>query len=180
MYVNVQRIVYDPVSWIHPQRFSVPEQLASVRCRSILNDIILSEYKLSTGELDLGNSKECYLANHWWLLSRAAFMAMCQRYRSSLAWYGNLSKLDNITRQFALSDITGSNDEFSGRFTFDQLWGAAFRELLTFCDPVSKVMKERIPLLFPRACQDNLPSFFPSDDNELLIRMAIQHASRNQ
>ncbi|WP_073980913.1 hypothetical protein [Erwinia sp. ErVv1] len=180
MYVNVQRIVYDPISWIHPQRFSVPEKLASVRCRSILNDIILSEYNLSTGELALSNSTEHYLANHWCLLPRAAFMAICQRHRSSLAWYGNLSKLDNVTRQFALSDITGSKDEFRGRFTFDQLWGMACRELLTFCGPVSKVMKERIPLLFPWVHQENMAPFFPSDDNELLIRMAIQHASRNQ
>lgn len=175
----MNRIIYDPVSWIHPQRFTVPDMFSSARCCSILNDNLLSNYKLSTGMLNYNNSKEKYLAHHWHILSKASYMAVCQRYRSSLAYQGSFIKLDDVTRKFAQSRLIDSKDEFRGEIDISQLWGAACQELIAFSASVSTVMKERIPLLFPESLETNGSFLSQSSDNELLLRMAIQHASRN-
>ncbi|MBU4680521.1 hypothetical protein KC222_00650 [Cedecea davisae] len=181
MNADVRSIIYDPVSWIHPTRFLLPIKLASARCRSVLNDIIIYQYRLSTQVIDLANNKENYLANHWGVLGKAAFMAVCHRYRSSLAYNGLMLRLDPVTLQFTQSELTASRDEVRGEITFDNLNYLACKELMAFSSTVSLAMKERIPLLFPEVVSEgnkHILSTSPAD-NEILIRMAIQHAKRN-
>ena len=181
MHADVRSIIYDPVSWIHPKRFLAPAKLTSARCRSVLNDIILRHYGLSTGALDLTNSKENYLARHWSVLAKAAFMAVCHRYRASLAYNGLMLKLDPVTLQFTQSEITASRDDVRGIMTLENLNSLACEELIVFSSTASLVITERIPLLFhdivPESNQRSL-SISPTD-NEILIRMAIQYAKRN-
>lgn len=181
MHADVKYIIYDPISWIHPKRFSLPQKLATARCRSIINDIILHQYGLSTGDLDLSNSKENYLAHHWTVLAKAAFMAACHRYRSALAYNGLMFKLDPLTFQFTQCELTGSRDDFRGDITWGCLRFLAYRELMTFSSDVSLLMKERIPLLFEKQAEVNMSDSFilQQNDNEILVRMAIQYAKRN-
>lgn len=176
---EARRIVYDPVSWVHPQRFSLPDKFNSVRCRSVFNDILIAHFKLSVGDINLECSMERYLAYHWSLLSKAAFMMVCQRYRASLAYNGQLVKLDSATRQFAMLDIVGSNDKLRGDITISELEYMAGQEMAIFGSSLSTIMRERLPLLFPekKSVRDLRPG--PPDMNELLLRLAIQHAKRN-
>lgn len=181
MRADARSIIFDPVSWIHPTRFQLPTKMESARCRSILNDIILHQNRLSTDIINLANSRESYLAHHWRVLGKAAFMAVCHRYRSSLAYNGLMLRLDPITLQFTQSELTASRDEVRGIITFDNLNYLACKELMAFSSTVSLAMKERIPLLFqemdPEDSNDILST--SSADNEILIRMAIQYAKRN-
>ncbi len=178
---EVKRIVYDPISWIHPQRFSVPNLFSSTRCRSILNDIVLHHYGLSNDFPDLTNCTESYLVRHWAVLAKAAFMAVCHRHRSALAYQGMMLKLDPVTLQFTQSELTESRDEFRGKLTLSHLNSLACKELMMFSSSASQMLKERIPLLFPYSSRDdeNISLFLPKDDSEILIRMAIQYAKRN-
>lgn len=176
---EAKRIIYDPISWIHPQRFSLPAKFSSVRCRSIFNDILINHFKLSVGEIDLDNSTERYLTYHWSLLRKAAFMMACQRYRASLAYNGQLVKLDAATRQFAMLNIVESSDASGGKFTIRELEVIASQEITGFYSSVSTVMRERLPLLFPELMPTHLRRPGSPHVDELLLRLAIQHAKRN-
>lgn len=175
---NMEMIIYDPISWIHPQRLLLPNAFYTTRCMSIINDIILNEFQLSTTALDFSNSKELYLARHWQVLSQAAFMAICHRYRASLAYYGLFSSLDRITKQFMLCELVESKDELRGAISFDELWAKASQALMLFGLSTSAVMKQRIPLLFPKPLIENNVTVSRAEDNDLLLTMAIQYASR--
>lgn len=177
--IAAHRILYDPVSWIYQQRFPLPNGFTSPRCRHVLNDILLTHFSLGTGPLDFENDVERYLIRHWHLLPHAAFMATCQRFRSSLFRYGLWWKLDNATRQFALLTLSPCSTEIRCAITIEQMRGLAEREISCFAANVSDAMKARLPLLFPEQ-DDTLCTSLPVlAHNTLLMRMAIQHAERN-
>lgn len=175
----MQRIIYDPISWIHPQRFSIPAKFSSSRCRSILNDMLFSHYSLAPGMFDFDNSNERYLMCHWSIIPQAAFMAVCQRYRASLAYYGQLVSLDSVTRQFAMLDLVDSSDEYRMKVSLESLWILASEEINSLSHSVSQQMRSRLPLLFPDYPRDQNFPLFQSKGSELLLRMAIQHAKRS-
>lgn len=176
---DMQKIVYDPVSWIHPQRFSMPVSFSSSRCRSILNDMLFHHYRLTPGILDIGNSNERYLICHWSIIPHAAFMAACQRYRASLAYYGQLVHLDSVTRQFAMLDLVDSNDKYRKKVSLETLWVLAREEIKCLSHYVSQQMRRRLPLLFPDYPRDKSFPVFECKESELLLRMAIQYAKRS-
>lgn len=176
--INANRILYDPIAWIHPQRFSLPNGFSSPRCRRIFNDMLLAHFALATGALDYENDNERYLIRHWHRLPEAAFMAACQRYRSSLFRHGLWWKLDSAVRQFALLSLSPCSDDIRHAITLEDIRAASVREMLTFASNVSDAMKTRLPLLFPKHGNELHTSFPVVEQNALLIRMAIQHAER--
>lgn len=177
MYAEAQRILYDPVSWIHPHRFPAIENLSSVRCQSVLNDILLEGFKLSTDCVDLNNSRERYIISHWALLPGAALMAACHRHRAKLARSGLIAKLDKVTQQFALSCLTESESQGHERLTAQELVRLACQEAMAFSCSLSVSIRERVPLLFSSSPTISHSAVY-SENDELLLRMAIQHAKR--
>ena len=175
----MQKIVYDPVSWIHPQRFAVPEGFTSPRCQSILNDMLLARYSLSTRELDIANHTERYLVCHWHVLAKAGLMAVCQRYKATLFRHGLWGKLDKATQQFSLLNLCESRADRAEVITLSQLEWLAEQELGVLSHLASPELKQRIPLLFPEPREriDLISS--PTESHRLIMRMAIQHAKRN-
>ncbi len=177
MYAEAQRILYDPVSWINPHRFPALENFSSVRCQSVLNDILLKEFKLSTGCVDLNNSRERFIISHWALLPGAALMAACHRHRAKLARSGLIAKLDKVTQQFAMSCLTESESHGHERLTGQELAQLACQEAMVFSCSLSLSIRERIPLLFSSSPTTSDNETYNESDG-LLLRMAIQHAKR--
>lgn len=179
MHDEVQRILYDPVSWIHPDRFPAIEHLSSTRCQSILNDILLEAFALSTECVDLKSNLERYIIMHWALLPSAALMAACQRHRSSLARNGLIVKLDKKVQQFAMACLVESKNHDHEGVSYEMLAQLACWEAMAFTRTLSPAIRERIPLLFASS-PVKLDSEAYCNCDELLLRMAIQHAKRNQ
>lgn len=177
---NAQRILFDPLSWIHPQRFTLPQGFSSSGCRRVLNDILLVNFDLPIGELDFSNQKERYLARHWHLIADAAFMVNCQRYKASLLQQGLWWKLDSATRQFASLEWPGVPVSSEQSVTLEQLRAMALQDAEDFAGTVSVVMKSRLPLLFPCAKEAGVGMNSRANDNGLMMTMAIQHAKRNE
>lgn len=176
MLTQCKSIIYNPLAWIHPQRFTLPERFDSPRCRSVINEVLLRQYQLPIEEIDLGNSKERFLVSGWPLLARAAFMAASQRHRAMLARNGIFTRLDKATRQFALAELTPAL-QATKAVDFEFLWQSARLELEIFATGCTATIRSRLELLFPETV--SLPNLrAPTQDNELLIRMAIQNAKR--
>lgn len=179
MYGEVQRILYDPVSWIHQERFPAIAHFSSTRCQSVMNDIILEKFKLSTECIDLNSSLERYIIMHWELLPGAALMAACQRYRANLARNGFIVKLDKTTQQFAMACLVDSESQVNQTLSKEALVPLACQEAIAFSQTLSQSIRERVPLLFARSPVALDTEVYNSND-ELLLRMAIQHAKRSQ
>ena len=177
--LDTLNIIYNPISWIHPKHFSLPVGFSAPRCHRVINDILITNFSLSVEPLDFDNEKERYLARNWRFLSRAALMVACQRYKSNLFKYGIWWKLENSIRQFSLLHFLDNIDGGTFISSIEQYLLCARQEIDLFASSVSVTMKERIPLLFP-AGDDNksIPSLLV-DDNDMIMRMAIQHAQRS-
>lgn len=176
---NALNIIYNPVSWIHPKRFSMPVGLSMPRCHSVINDILITHFSLSVEPIDFENETEKYLARHWTLLPKAAFMVACQRYKSNLFRYGIWWQLDKSVRQFSLLNFIENKSEDVVSCSLEQYELYAKKEVDLFSSSVSKVMKERLPLLFSPGNDEVTDSPRLTDNNELAMRMAIQHVQRS-
>lgn len=176
---QANRILYDPLAWIHPRRFARPEGFFSPGCRHVLNDMLLANFALSVEPLDLGNDQERYLVRHWHLIPRAAYMAACLRVKPSLFRHGLWWKLDSAVRQFALLTLSPHSEDRPERITLEHLWGFAEQEVSVFASEASASMRTRLPLLFPERNDELATSLPVLARNALIMRMAIQHAERN-
>ncbi|MGX8940872.1 hypothetical protein ACWWJF_10955 [Symbiopectobacterium sp. Eva_TO] len=176
---NVLNIIYNPISWIHPKRFSLPPGFSTPGCHRIINDILIENFSLSVEPLDLNNERELYLAAHWHLLSKAAFMVACQRHKINLFQCGIWWKLEKSVRQFSLLNLIESKPMNASPYSLEQYALCAKREVDLFSASVSRVMRERLPLLFLPG--DDMETVSPTltGDNELAMRMAIQYAQRS-
>ncbi|WP_380178205.1 hypothetical protein [Kalamiella sp. sgz302252] len=170
-----RQIVFNPLSWIHPGRLTLPENFRSPRCQSLLNDFLLRQYQLPTEAINLNNAQEKFLVENWAVLARAAFMVACQRQRLRLARTGLFARLDRATRQFALAELTPAHDD-SVQLDFAELWHNACGELNVFAAGCSETIKKRVVLLCPEAATGALMPELA--DNEFLLRMAVQNARR--
>ena len=172
-------IIYNPISWIHPMRFSLPSCFSKPICHRVINDILIADFSLSVKPLDFDNERERYLARNWKLLPKAALMVACQRYKSNLFKYGLWWKLESSIRQFSLLNFLDNNEGDTFFSSLEQYLFCARQEIELFASSVSITMKERLPLLFPAGDdKSNIPSLL-IEDNDLIMRMAIQHALRS-
>lgn len=176
---NSLNIIYNPLSWIHPKRFSLPSGFSTPGCHRIINDILIENFSLSVEPLDLNNERERYLAAHWHLLAKAAFMVACQRHKSNLFQHGIWWQLEKSVRQFSLLNLLESNPVSAFSYSLEQYALCAKREIDLFSASVSTAMRERLPLLF--CADDDVENVPPTliGDNELAMRMAIQYAQRS-
>ena len=176
---KINTIIYNPLSWIHESRMRVPETYASIRCKRIINDIIIENFSLPTGELNLDNSKGNYLIKNWFFLRTAALMVVCNKYRAKLAYNGQFCLLEKNIKGFTFLKFDTLYPDLDSRITANDLWSSAENLLINFGENASQVLKARLPLLFKRTPgEDHIISPSPRDD-ELLFRMAIQYA-KNQ
>lgn len=174
--VKSNRILYDPLSWIHPNRHQLSEILDTIRCRSIINDMLIERYALPLRMLNNKSSLECLFINNWHILPQAAFRLACLRRRSQLAVSSNIIHLDERVRQFAMLDNLPSIASTGSIFDEALLWRGAFMELWCYAECLSEPLVKRLPLLFSDTdpCHDDLLKSY--DPDPLLLRLAIQHA----
>ena len=90
---QLQRVIYDPLSYIHPERIRiVPELSAQPAQRAAVNELLIR-----AGRLDICSTESRYvlrepLVQHllcqWDLLVQVAFLLGCSARRGELAWQG--------------------------------------------------------------------------------------------
>lgn len=176
-----QRIVYDPLSWIDPSRVMVPDCFSRGRCRSVINQVILTELTLVVEEKAVAqDSLACLFIDEWLMLRRAGLLMACQRYRANLMCRGRLEALPASVRQFARLPLLASHyQQGEVLLSPDALQLQAQREILAFCPSLPPVLQQRVPLLFAKFAGngDNVVPQLVADRGLLIL--AIQHAKRN-
>lgn len=82
-----QRIIFDPLSYIHPQRLQIaPEMIVRPAARAAANELILAAWRLKNGEKEcIQNSLTQLWLRQWRRLPQVAYLLGCHKLRADLA-----------------------------------------------------------------------------------------------
>lgn len=178
----LERVMFDPVSWIHPEHFVPPAVLDSPRQRSALNGMLIAAYGLITERPNLArNALAAQFVEGWHLLPQVALLIACQRHRATLAWRGWGATLPEWLRQFSAPEIVGSFAPRQVPLTGPaQLLAWGKHELMAFEACLPESLSQRLSLLFsPMAGADEPYDSCRPLPSRLLLKLAFQHAKRN-
>lgn len=174
------QVLYDPISWIHRQRFFLPKMMDNSRCRNILNGMIFDYYKLNMLEVNNNCRLEHMFIVNWQRLHTASFLLCCMRNRSQLARQGGMMALPKFARQFAMLDLPGASLATTDKVGIDDLWLRSGAELLCFRSLLSEGIACRLPLLF------STESVVYAEKSTMItpvvfsLKLALQHVVRNE
>lgn len=177
----LDRILFDPVAWIHPQQITIPAMFRQGRSRSVINEVLRSKFQLPEPEAvpqEQGLTR--FFIRHWPHLAQAAFLLCCQRYRATLMRQGLYGRLPATVRQFMTLDLLPScslsQEAIIGR---EELTARMAYELSGFEQQIAAPLRPCLALLFPaqKSLQRDARSV-PAVDL-LTLKLAIQHAQRN-
>ncbi|XBS70300.1 hypothetical protein ABK905_03270 [Acerihabitans sp. KWT182] len=102
-------IMFDPLSWMHPQRLPLKTGFNGVRQRSIINDMVIEAHGWSTVPPVLTEKGLMARVIHQWCrLPQIALLIACQRHRAALTRQGRLLILPVWARRFAQMNIVAS------------------------------------------------------------------------
>lgn len=108
MNLALRKIIYDPISYIHPQRVSLNNTpINNPVLRSITNEMIVLQYNLSVEHFNL-NSSLIYYINNWNLFPLFCLFSGYHFYRERFAERGFFYKVPAVLRDY-LSAILGEN-----------------------------------------------------------------------
>lgn len=177
----LEAILFDPLSWMHPQRLTLTPGLSGARQRSIINDMIIASqgWSVATPLLTPGwLARQC--VDQWHRLPQVALLIACQRHRALLARQGRIRLLPAWVRAFAeLAIVESVASACVAQPTLGTLlfWGK--NELLSGGELLPTVLSQRIALLFSPALDRENEARAASPDSPLLIKLAFQYAKRN-
>jgi len=98
---RLKRVMFDPLSYIHPRRLKTPSCFDTPRHRAVLNRIILDNLMIaperSTIQVSLRQGR---LLRHWLNVPQVSTLIGAQLLKSDLAWRGSLLRLSASVRAF--------------------------------------------------------------------------------
>lgn len=135
-----QRIIFDPLSYIHPQRLQIaPEMIVRPAARAAANELILAAWRLKNGE------KECIQNS----LTQVAYLLGCHKLRADLARQGALLGLPDWAQAFLAmhqgTSLSVCNKAPNHRF----LLSVGYAQLNALNEFLPESLAQRFPLLFP-------------------------------
>lgn len=172
----LQRVLFDPLSYLHPYRVQFPANLtATSAARAAVNELLLSVFRLEVCHISLDPLARQWV-RHWYHLPQAAYLIGCHALRAELAWGGGALNLPDWANNFtviALPDaISIAQPAALGH---DKLLTAGYARLQSWTSRLPKPLAQRLPLLFPPYIDSAAPQ--PAAD-PLILTLALQHAQR--
>lgn len=171
----LQRILFDPLSYLHPQRVQIPTNLtANPAARVVVNEILLRAFRLENYCADPTPLARQWIY-HWHHLPQTAYLIGCHTLRAELAWSGwslNLPIWANDFTAIALPAVVSRGQVIPSH---DLLLKTGYARLQAWTLRLPKPLAQRFPLLFPSYIDTAAPQ--PAADI-LLLTLALQHAQR--
>lgn len=147
---SLELILYDPLSYIHPERMYLPEQFDTPRKRGIVNDMLIRQLKLPVGLGFSTSAHERHLVLNWRRLAYISTLIGAQLLKSDLAWQGDLLHLPDSVRFFLTLQICNTApSRRKARMTFQEVQRFGLQHLLLWQRHASEPLTKRMALLFP-------------------------------
>jgi type III secretion system OrgA/MxiK family protein len=196
-----QTVMFDPLAYIHPDRFSLPPGFDTPAQRSVINRLLLTRYQLTSEAMPAalpalsarqgdGDAAKLVL-NHWFSLPQIVFLLGCQRLRPALSRRGAVLRLPAAAQAFLALPLlmqAGRADEASEASKAmapdrNALMREGARQLHLTLGELPAALTRRMALLFTPAFDDAAvqDDFHDMRDpaHALTLTMAIQHVKRN-
>ncbi len=152
MNLALRKIIYDPISYIHPQRVSLNNTpINNPVLRSITNEMILLQYNLSVEHFNL-NSSLIYYINNWNLFPLICLLSGCHFYRERFAERGFFYKVPAVLRDYLSAIPVEINEKARykpGIANYHNIITCGFSTLLPYIRQQPLAMQQRFNLLFP-------------------------------
>ncbi len=152
MNLALRKIIYDPISYIHPQRVSLNNTpINNPVLRSITNEMILLQYNLSVEHFNL-NSSLIYYINNWNLFPLICLLSGCHFYRERFAERGFFYKVPAVLRDYLSAIPLEINEKARykpGIANYHNIITCGFSTLLPYIRQQPLAMQQRFNLLFP-------------------------------
>ena len=152
MNLALRKIIYDPISYIHPQRVSLNNTpINNPVLRSITNEMILLQYNLSVEHFNL-NSSLVYCINNWNLFPLICLFSGCHFYRERFAERGFFYKVPAVLRDYLSAIPVEINEKARykpGIANYHNIITCGFSTLLPYIRQQPLAMQQRFNLLFP-------------------------------
>ncbi|WNN44520.1 hypothetical protein [Winslowiella toletana] len=173
-----ERIISDPVSWIHSSRTGLPDLCCEGIPRGIINKTLVRQFSLDEiHRLESGVGIIQVVVDNWYLLREAAWSMACQRYR---AWILQNKAQDFLTpkaRSFMMLNIVPAGLPRKEKVEEIKIWQLAYAELTPLNALLPDALIKRIRLLFPEGISD-VSVERQSEFDSVLFLMAVQHAKK--
>jgi len=180
---HVQAVMFDPLSYIHPERLTLPAAFGAPGQHAIINRMLLDHYQLSSDlPRVMPGSLDYLLLKHWLQLPQLAYLLACQRFRVALSRGGKLLSLPDWARSFAVLPLSHSGDDAmpAGGLDITTMLQQGLVDLLSRCHGVAPALRQRIPLLFPHIVKmaEFPPPAAAAERDDILLILALQHVKK--
>ncbi|OXJ21506.1 invasion protein OrgA [Burkholderia sp. HI2714] len=172
------RVLFDPLSYLHPRRLSLPVSLTGQpAARAAANELLLAAYQLrndcTDAELD---ALARQLLRYWRRLPQAAYLIGCYARRSELAWRGAMLSLPQWARVFITIDLPTDAATKQQPLCHNELLRIGYAQLRCWRKRLPVPLAQRFPLLFPPHV-DAAPT--EPDADPMILTLALQYAQRH-
>ncbi len=178
---SLEKILFEPLSWIHPQWLTLSQAISGIRQQSIINQILIEcqGWQLQCPTSAAGSIASLYI-RQWHQLPQVALLLASQCCRAQLAYRGQRLQLPGWIRPFADLNMSASVANIpSTALTVPWLitWGSGALQSVTEGLPLA--LSQRVPLLFPPALSVSAGKACYDAVDIILMRAAFQYAKRN-
>ncbi|TFZ48660.1 type III secretion apparatus protein OrgA/MxiK [Serratia proteamaculans] len=177
---SLQRVLFDPLLYLHPQRVQIPEDLASCSAeRAAVNELLLGAFRLEAGHIDLSPLARQWV-RHWHRLPQVAYLIGCHSLRAELAWKGGLLNLPSWAITFTAIDLPtkvslNQSANIQSVPGHEALMATGYARLRLWRSQLPEPLRQRFPLLFAPYVDSAAPQ--PAADS-LILTLALQHAEK--
>ncbi|WP_157654660.1 type III secretion apparatus protein OrgA/MxiK [Burkholderia ubonensis] len=175
---GLRRVLFDPLSYLHPRRLSLPASFTGQpAARAAANELLLAAYQLRNDCTDVElDAMARQLLRHWMRLPQAAYLIGCHARRSQLAWRGAMLSLPQWARAFATIDLPTDAASKQQPPCHDELLRAGYARLRCWRERLPLPLAQRFPLLFSPHV-DAAPTEPGADPT--ILTLALQYAQRH-
>lgn len=174
-------ILYSPCAWINPQRLVIPALFNTPECLSLLNEMIIKHFRLSTDcqNIMAGSLAELMIKN-WSLLPQVAWLLACRYHRDALLYQGGMADFSREIQLFCTLSESARQPVIIGRpITTEILEVTGMQFLLSLAPFLPEALVQRIPLLFCEADSLTQTSTGSVSINILDFQLTLQYAKNH-
>lgn len=176
--VILQRVMFDPLSYIHPLRFQAPPYLVgNASERAAVNELLIEAFQLEIDHINIGiDSLTRRWLRQWYQLPQVAYLIGCYSQRGNLAWQGGILELPKWSQNFINIELPNKTSTCQMILSHSDLLQIGYTQLELWSSQLPEPLSQRYTLMFPPRVETKLAVQQTTD--LLILTLALQYAQK--